>query len=375
MIKTKNVHSKILGFIENKDIKDIIEWAIRVCRNLFIVMIIILLGFICIPSANWGWLDRNTMISSVSTLIGGLFGLIAGVIGIVATYGAFYIGVKTEKEKIEKEKSDQRDFELSVLQKLLEHTLDETSMLASIIVDTYVEFYKKHDIIEILHYRCYENDLVFERMLEEISIHKSVTVNREIARGLIESVEGKLSREDELYSNVLKIKKEDYMDLYYEIQRIYSEYGDFRRLVYTGDWDKYILQLKDHEGYKFTDIKDIINWMTFLTSDTLGNYTERILRLEDNKLMIESTRNNNTFVNTTKISQEIRNIKQSQVTTIMKFIEYRNNVIDVLETMFDNYEVENDILSSDEEIRHKINYKEWEKEKKMNLDENETIKG
>lgn len=369
MIRAKDVHSKILGLIDNKDIKDIIEWAIKICKYIFFVMIIILLGFIFIPSVKVGWLDRNTMISSVSTLIGGLFGLIAGIIGIVATYGAFYIGVKTEKEKVEKEKSEQREFELSVLQKLLEHTLDETSMLASIIVDEYVEFYKKYGIIEILHYRCYENDLVFERMLEEVSVDESVTVNRRIARELIMAVEGEFSAKSKLYSNIKKIWKRNYMDLYYEIQSSYSKYGDFKKLVYTGDWDKYMLHLKSSKEYTYTDIKNIINWMTFLTSDNLENYNERILRLQDNKLMIESNRNNNTFVNITKIDKEIEDIKLEQIYNIVKFIEYRNNVIDVLEKLFDDYEVENDIIPSDEEIKNKINYKGWLK--KRNLDKKE----
>lgn len=369
MMKTKDVHSKILGLIDNKDIRDIIEWAINICKYIFLVMVLILLGFMIIPSAKWGWLDRNTMISSVSTLIGGLFGLIAGIIGIVATYGAFYIGVKTEKEKVEKEKSEQREFELSVLQKLLEHTLDETSMLASSIVEDYVEFYKKHGIIEILHYRCYENDLVFERMLEEVSITKSVTVNRRVARELIIAVEGEFSSNSRLYSNIKRIQKKDYMDLYYEIQSSYSKYGDFKKLVYTGDWDKYMLHLKSNKAYKYTYIKDIINWMTFLTSNNLENYSERICRLQDNKLMMESNRNNNAFVNTTKIDEEIKDVKLEQIYSIMKFIEYRNNVIEVLEKLFDDYEVENDILSSDEEIINKINYKDWLK--KRNLDKEE----
>lgn len=369
MMRAKEVHSKILGFIENEDIKNIIEWSIKVCRNLFIVMIVILLGFICIPSFEWGWIDRNTMISSVSTLIGGLFGLIAGVIGIVATYGAFYIGVKTEKKKTDDEKSDQTKFELSVLQKLLEHTLDETSMLASIIVDKYVEFYEKHEIVEILYYRCYENDLVFERMLEELISEKSVKANRNLARKFIIFIEGEFHSNNEFYSRIKAIGAKDLADLYYDIQSVFSEYGDFKRLVYTGDWDKYMLHLKGHERYKYTAIKDIINWMTFLTSNNLEEDNKRVNNLEDNKVILESNVPEKGWISTYGIDSEIKDIKRNQITTIMKFIGYRNNVIDVLEEMFDDYEIENDILSSDDEIINNINYKDWLK--KMNLDKDE----
>ena len=366
MIKTKDVRRKILNFIENEDIKDIIEWAIKICKHIFFVMVIILLGFIFMPSIKGGWLDRNTMISSVSTLISGLFGLIAGIIGIVATYGAFYIGVKTEKEKVEKEKEEQVKFELSVLQKLLEHTLDETSMLASIIVDTYVKFYKKHDILEILHYRCYENDLVFERMLEELIIEDSLIQYRNIAKDYIKLIKGKFKSNDEFFSKIKAIGPKHLTDLYYDIQSEFSKYGDFKKLVYTGDWDKYMLHLKGHEKYTYTAIKDIINWMTFLTNNSLEEDNKRVNNLEDNRVILESNIPEKGWINTAGVDLEIKDIKLNQITTIMKFIEYRNNVIDVLETMFDGYEIENDILSSDEEIKNTINYEEWAK--KMNLD-------
>lgn len=378
MMKTKDVHSKILGFIDNKDIKDIIEWAINICKYIFLVMVIILLGFMFIPSAKWGWLDRNTMISSVSTLIGGLFGLIAGIIGIVSTYGAFYIGVKTEKEQVDKEKKEQVKFELSVLQKLLEHTLDETSLVASVLVETYVEFYKEHKIEQILYYRCYSCELVFEWMIEEILTEDRIKSNiiraknyyKEFSTEEFKSTEK--FKSSELYKNVINIDDEKLFSLYYKIQEHFNEHSNFKRLVYTDEWSKYMLHLKYCEKYNNTCIKDIINWITFLQVNRLEEDRNRIHKLEEDIALLRGNPSMDVLFKIHVLEEEIIHIKQGQLTTIMKFIEYRNNIIDVLETMFDDYEVENDILSSDEEIKHMINYKEWEK--KMKLDENERIK-
>lgn len=441
MRRLKRLYSKILEQIENDDIEEIVKDGISIVKSIFIILIIVLLVFILGPSFDSGWLDRGVMISSISTLIGGFFGLVAGIVGIVGTYGAFYLGVKEERKKENDKKSDLKNFELKLLQKLLEHTLEETNLLSSIIIDEYINFYKDKGCIEILQYRCYQNNIVFEIMLEEIiaegtiegltdeqlikeSKKAGLTEEQLIKAGLIkeESKENKNTKdidellfssfkeekltdeelkvktfindlkrggnrvthirqmarsylrlqgispfkENELYKNVNKIYGDDLNKLYYRIQKLFSENYNLKSLVYTNDWHKYMMNLRENKNYNYTSIKDIINWITFLQNNDIENDINRINKIEDEIASIESqSAGSNNFYGTKTMERDIEKIKKNQVVKIMKFIEYRDNVIDVLENLFTNYEIEHEIVSSKDYIYDEVDFEKWKSNLKI----------
>lgn len=108
-----------------------IKRIVKICIVIFFILMSILLCFVFIPQFKWEWLDRNYMISSTCTLIGGFFGLIGALIGVVGTYGAFYLEVEEEKRK-----------KLEYNKLMLFNLLDYTILKTKSIYDELLEYYK-----------------------------------------------------------------------------------------------------------------------------------------------------------------------------------------------------------------------------------------
>lgn len=236
----KNLYNRILDIITDNDIKEIIKGAINICKNIFIILIIILLCFIFVPSFEWGWLDRNTMISSISTLIGGGFGLIAGIIGIMATYGAFYLGVRKEKEKEFNHKKE-------MLFNLLDHTITKTHGL-----------YNKLDEFYNTSIKC----ALKEGVDLESKLSKYVKVrNDKIYLDIDEDAKYIFEAKDYKEPEILQLING--LDVYFNENILRSE--NLSILVYDDNWPSYLECLKELRKYGANrDMQRIINWITFL---------------------------------------------------------------------------------------------------------------
>lgn len=345
MKRLKRLYNKILEQIENEDIKTIVKDSIVVVRNIFIVLIIILLGFILIPSFEWGWLDRGDMISSISTLIGGFFGLISGIVGIVGTYGAFYLSRKEQQEKENLQKKE----ELKKLQQQLESTIEHTDILAKSIIDKYIEFYESKNMMEVLYKRIYDKQIVFEYMIEELLLPCIVQENKDRIEELSKLLEE--NDEDPSLANltsayVANVKESEYKALYKDINKIFNEHYNFKSLMFLSDWNRYILHLEDKKEYKISYSQGLLNWFLYLDSNDIES---KVKSIEE--------------VNITRITRDglikLNNLKVSQITQIMNFIEYRDVAVEVLENLFDVEHLECDLQPSDEYLIEKSGYNEW----------------
>ncbi|EGT3709104.1 hypothetical protein E1H24_20245 (plasmid) [Clostridioides difficile] len=89
----------ILEIIENEIIRDFLKKFLVITISILIFLILLLFIFIFFPSFKSGFLDRNIMISSIATILGGYLGFVGASIGIIGTYGAFYLGINKEKHQ------------------------------------------------------------------------------------------------------------------------------------------------------------------------------------------------------------------------------------------------------------------------------------
>ncbi|TQX00181.1 hypothetical protein D1N59_19215, partial [Clostridioides difficile] len=83
----------------NEIIRDFLKKFLVITISILIFLLLLLFIFIFFPSFKSGFLDRNIMISSIATILGGYLGFVGASIGIIGTYGAFYLGINKEKHQ------------------------------------------------------------------------------------------------------------------------------------------------------------------------------------------------------------------------------------------------------------------------------------
>lgn len=287
---------------------------------------------------------------------------IGAILGVLGTYGAFYLGENKERKKEKKEKENIIEFELELLQNLLEFTIQETSILSECMVDKYIEFYNDQMIIDVLYKRCYDENVVFEYMLEELLSKNIVEQDKKRILGLIKQFDKKDIDSSTLVLTVAyldKLSENNYKGLYCDINKLFCENYNFNRLVYTDDWSKYILHLKDKKNYKISYIKDILNWFTYLKNDNIYTIVNQIKELES-QVSKDDVINN---------MYKIEMIRKLQLNQMMEFIKYRDGAIDILRDLFKVDYVEWDIKQSFEYFKERINYESWIKEHKQLQDD------
>lgn len=260
--RVNSLYNKITQLIDNDNIKKMID---IVSILTLVIITIVLIGLelsIFLPSFEWGWLDRNTLITTFATILGGVFGLLGAAIGIIATYGAFYLGVHKEKEKEEKHKK-------IMLFNLLECTIDKTFCIVKKLSDMSNNYGKT----------------IYMDEDEEVSIR-------------VREVMTKISRDeydDMFYIAIMAIigggqgisilPKNKYGN---RLQIEFNEFIEQRRLnlssiVYDENWVSYLDCLNDPKS-----IQSVINWINLLRDKGSGynvvdflNYRNNIIKLID----------------------------------------------------------------------------------------------
>lgn len=124
----------ITSITKDENMQKVIHIFFVIVLNITAILIISLEVSILNTGFNNGWLDRNTMIASVATLIGGFGGLIGSIIAVVGTFTLFkyqYAYQKKEDDKINKD----------IIEELIEHTIKETDRLIEFIIDRCIKHY------------------------------------------------------------------------------------------------------------------------------------------------------------------------------------------------------------------------------------------
>lgn len=347
----KNLYKDLVGLIDNKSVEEAINKIVILTLVIIAILLISLELSVFLPVFEWGWIDRGVLITSFATILGGFLGFVGALIGVIGTYGAFYLGDKKEKEDKKEDKNSTINFELELLQNLLEFTLQETNLLLECMIDEYIKFYNDNNIIDVLYMRCYNQNVVFDIMLEDLLSDNKQNLDMSILSSLPkefdkEDIHGSLNV---TFLDLLFLDENKYKELYYDINKLFCNNYNFNRLIYTDDWSKYILHLKTKEHYKISYIKDLLNWFTYLEDSNISSTVKKIKELELQVTKISSTED----------IYKLNEMRELQLIEIMKFIKYRDGAIDILKDLFEEDYMEWDIKPSYEYLKDKIDYKSW----------------
>lgn len=261
-IRDNSLYNKITKLIDNDNVKKMIDIVSIVTLVIITSVLIALELSIFLPSVEWGWLDRNTLITTFATILGGVFGLLGASIGIIGTYGAFYLGIHKEKEKEEKHKK-------IMLFNLLECTIDKTYCIVKELSDMSKNYGKK----------------IYMDEDEEVSIK-------------VREVMTKVSRDeyDDMFyfaimaiigggQSISRLSKNKYGN---RLQLEFNEFIEQRRLnlssiIYDENWVSYLDCLENPK-----DIQSVINWINLLKTNSDGEnvvdflkYRNDIIKLID----------------------------------------------------------------------------------------------
>lgn len=220
--KNDSLYDKVTKLIDNKNVKKMINTLTIFTVIVLTILLILLELSIVLPSFNWEVVDRNTLITSIATIIGGFFGFIGAAIGVIGTYGAFYLGVKKEQEK---------EIKLSyqLIYYILKNSLVKTEKLTKNIVDSYdgledsikkqflkgniksdIKYISEHFTAEYTFVSKWNSNLIPKGMVEKqwSSLYLFNIVNEK----LINDIEHKkLIYNEECYKAIIDLP-EDYMD-------------------------------------------------------------------------------------------------------------------------------------------------------------------
>lgn len=230
---------KLLDLVENKVIKKHIKLMLCGSVGVLIFLIVILLGFIFLPSVSWGWLDRDTMISSVSSIIGGFIGFAGAILAVIGTYGAFYLQVK-------KEKDERLSKSYQAMYYMINNSIQKTAKITNTIVEEYYKLtrYENNKYLT----RDIDKDLKF---LSETNFDKPSDLLFKL--GVYpEGDKYQWARYKEFKENLIK-----------EIEKV-----DYSELVYDDNWYNYIIELP--EIY----IGEMTEWINILKFNKLDTFEE-----------------------------------------------------------------------------------------------------
>lgn len=236
--KEESLYNEVTKLIENDNIRKMINTLTVSTAVVVVTLLISLVLSIFFPSFEWGWVDRNTLITTIATIMGGFFGFIGAAIGVIGTYGAFYLGANSEKQKEESHKK-------IMLYNFLEHTIIETEHLVKNLHEYSVRYgnmFKDEDrdicnrvksLMDIIVRNKYDN-------MFYMSIYAIVLGGR--------------TEEFKLPKNRYGARLQAELDSLIDIDRI-----DLSKLLYDDNWTTYLDCLDDHEK-----IQTIVNWVNLL---------------------------------------------------------------------------------------------------------------
>lgn len=139
--KEYSLYNKVTRLIQDEDIKKMIDTLSTLTLSILSILLILLVLSTFIPSIAWGWLDRNTLITTVATIIGGFFGFIGSAIGIIGTYGGFYLGEKKAKDIQEAEYKRNVDRAYQATYYMIINSIKKTNYVIE-------EVMKKYDVLK-----------------------------------------------------------------------------------------------------------------------------------------------------------------------------------------------------------------------------------
>lgn len=237
-----SLYNEVTKLITNDNVKKMVDILTILTLVILAILLIVLELSIFLPSVEWGWLDRNTLITTFATIIGGFFGFIGASIGIIGTYGAFYLGVNKEKEKEENHKR-------IMLFNLLDHTITSTNDIYSSLNHYYKECV-----------RSATNSGV--DIKEKVSKYNQDDKYKDkICLDIDEDAFYIMSAKDSKDSDITCLIKG--LDVYITDSILREK--NLSILVYDDNWCSYldcIKELREKGGER--DMQRIINWLTFL---------------------------------------------------------------------------------------------------------------
>lgn len=274
--KDNSLYNEVTKLITNDNVKKMVDILTVLTLIMLAILLIALELSIFFPSVEWGWLDRNTLITTFATIIGGFFGFIGASIGIIGTYGAFYLGVN-------KEKHQRISTSYQVMYYMLNNSVQKTYPIVSNIIERYYELNKHMESVLL------KNDNIIltgdiEKDLKYLSENK---------------FEGDFNKEKYLISNPFNSPAKDkrmtlvqwnlYKNFKEDIKQEFENI-DFSSLIYDDDWYKYIIDLP--EAYigeitewinilkfnKFDDFFDFIHYRNIIISDVKSIYDTDYVR-------------------------------------------------------------------------------------------------
>ncbi|MCR8745228.1 hypothetical protein [Romboutsia lituseburensis] len=239
-----SLYNKVTKLITNGNVKKMVDILTVLTLVMLAILLIALELSIFLPSVEWGWLDRNTLITTFATIIGGFFGFIGASIGIIGTYGAFYLGVNKEKEKEEKHKR-------TMLFNLLECTVNKTSGIVKVLSDMSNNY-------GTLVYMD-EEEVVCEKVREvmaKVSNDEYDDMFEFAIKAIIFGGQSISLLPKNRYGSRLEIEFNELIE-----QRSLN----LNIIIYDENWVSYLDCLNDSKS-----IQNVINWINLLRNDALG---------------------------------------------------------------------------------------------------------
>ncbi|MBN8047283.1 hypothetical protein J0A94_05535 [Paraclostridium bifermentans] len=242
--KDKSLYKKVTKLIENDNIRKTVNILTISTLTVVVTLLTSLVLSIFLPSVEWGWVDRNTLITTIATIMGGFFGFIGAAIGVIGTYGAFYLGANSEKQKEENHKK-------IMLYNLLENTINETSEIVKELHAFSCDYGDRfndenRDICKRIHSLM---DTIVKDKHDDMfnfAINGIVYAGRNKNFTLPQNLYGR-----RLQANFNEIKEQCRIDL--------------SRLLYDENWTTYLDCLNDHKK-----IQIIISWVNLLRNNSQG---------------------------------------------------------------------------------------------------------
>lgn len=247
--KENSLYNKVTKLIENDNARQMINTLTVSTVVIINVLLISLVLSIFLPSVEWGWIDRNTLITTVATIIGGFFGFIGAAIGIIGTYGAFYLGINKEKQQ-------RISTSYQIMYYMINNSIQKTYSVTRTIVSGYRRL-KDNDENTVLTGNI-EEDLKFLSGTDfsgDFDFFKSLEV-----------LDTKMTKEQWV----------SYKGFKEDIENAFKK-ENLKELIYDDDWYKYIIDLP--EAY----VGEITDWINILKFKKVNKFFEFV---EARNLMI-----------------------------------------------------------------------------------------
>lgn len=336
----------ITSITKDKNMQKVIHIFFIILLIIISILLISLEVSIVHTGFNNGWLDRDTMITSIATLIGGFGGLIGSIIAVVGTFTLFkyqYTYQKEEDDKINK----------NIIEELIEHTIKETDILIEFIIDRCI----KHYVIGFSLYSETEPYKILKAKIKGADPDNGIKTgygddikftfkfSKQTVEHLVECF-GFSSELFELYDKSLitkygeeytidcdNVKIESTADLI--INKFIEVKEESGNIVYYDDWNKCLYGISNME---FDKRKNIALWLNMF-SRTIGKYNENrkynLIRIDELNKEIEYLNRLKRIKRIRDIKRDIEEIKKASIGNMALDDSMTGNVEEVIKKLTD----------------------------------------